>query len=123
MSTPLREPGRIHRVIPSGRREPPPPRDTMQVVLPPEELAGTTPTVDNPRSTPVTIFAQPPGPFDVRLGTVPAASRVTLRFPASVVIGGSSIRVLIDGPGARDLVTETLRIEQAQHLALRVPPE
>ena len=48
---------------------------------------------------------------------------MTLRFPASVVIGGNSIRVLIDGPGARDLVTETPRVEQAEHLALRVPPE
>lgn len=92
----------------------------MMEVIPPEELADATLTVDNPRAEPVTVFADQ-GPFDVRLGQVPAHSRVTLRFPKSVIAPDESIRIFVHPEGGFDLASETLDVRPAQHLGLRVP--
>ncbi len=116
----LRPPARIGMVIPSRGHMTSTPPDTMMEVIPPEELADATLTVDNPRSKPVTVFADM-DPFDVRLGTVPAHSRVTLRFPKSVIYPDNSIRVFVHPEGGLDLSTETLQVRKGEHLGLRVP--
>jgi hypothetical protein len=117
----LRPSGRVTMLIPprGGMRQAP--TDTMSAVIPPEELADATITVDNPRAVPVTVFADQ-GPFDVRLGRVPAKSRVTLRFPKSVVLADESIQVFVHPEGSEDLSSETLQIRKGEHLGLRVPP-
>jgi hypothetical protein len=96
------------------------PTDTMMAVIPQEELADATLTVDNPRSKPVTVFAEQ-GPFDARLGRVPANSRVTLRFPKSVVFPDETILVFVHPEGGLDLSSETLKVRSGEHLGLRVP--
>ena len=116
----LRPPGRVAMLIPSWGDMDKAPADTMSAVIPPEELADATITVDNPRAVPVTVFAEQ-GPFDVRLGSVPAKSGVTLRFPKSVVVADESIQVFVHPEGGVDLSTETLRIRKGEHLGLRVP--
>ena len=119
----LSPPGRIAMVIPARGTMPPPlPGDTMTAVLTPEELAEATLTVDNPRATAVTIFADP-GPYAVRLGRVPARSRATLRFPQSVVLPDRSVRIFVDPDGGADLGSQLLHIRKGEHLGLRVPPE
>ena len=116
----LRPPGRLGMIVPPRGGMPWAPRDTMMEVIPPEELADATLTVDNPRAEPVTVFADQ-GPFDVRLGQVPAHSRVTLRFPKSVVAPDESIQIFVHPEGGFDLASETLQVQPAQHLGLRVP--
>ena len=109
-------------VVPrSGDMRLPPPRDTMTAVIPPEDLADATLTVDNPRSEPVTVLAEQDGSIDVRLGEVPAHARATLRFPKSVVLPDGSIRVFVHPEGGSDLASETLQVRQGEHLGLRVP--
>jgi hypothetical protein len=117
----LQPPGRIGMIVPAwGNR--PAPADTMMAAIPPEELADATLTVDNPRSKPVTIFAeQADGPFDVRLGQVPANSRVTLQFPKSVVFPDETIQIVVHPDGGVDLASETLQVHRGEHLGLRVP--
>jgi hypothetical protein len=95
--------------------------DTMTAVIPPEEQADATLTVDNPRDRAVTVFAEQ-GDFDVRLGQVPSHSRVTLRFPRSVVRPDESIRIFVHPDGGVDLSSETMQIRRGAHLGLRVPP-
>ncbi len=116
----LKPPGRIGMLIPprGGLRSTP--KDTMMEVIPPEELADATLTVDNPRSTPVTVFADQ-GPFDVRLGQVPARSRVTLQFPKSVILPDESLVIFVHPEGGFDLASSTLRVRRGEHLGLRVP--
>lgn len=116
----LRPPGRVAMRIPSWDDMNKAPADTMSAVIPPEELADATITIDNPRAVPVTVFADQ-GPFDVRLGRVPAKSRVTLRFPKSVVLADESIQVFVHPEGGEDLSSETLQIRNGEHLGLRVP--
>jgi hypothetical protein len=116
----LQPPGRLAMIVPPRGGMPLAPRDTMMEVIPPEELADATLTVDNPRAKPVTVFAEQ-GPFDVRLGQVPAHSRVTLRFPKSVVAPDESVQIFVHPEGGFDLASETLQVRPAQHLGLRVP--
>jgi len=116
----LRPPGRVAMLIPPRGGLGQTPADTMSAVIPPEELADATITVDNPRTVPVTVFAEQ-GPFDVRLGRVPAKGRVTVRFPKSVELGGESIQVFVHPEGSEDLASETLQIRKGEHLGLRVP--
>lgn len=89
--------------------------DTMMAVIPPDELADATLTVDNPRATPVTVYAEQ-GSFRVRLGVVPAYSRKTLRFPVSVIGPDDSIQIVVHPEGGLDLASETVDVRQAQHL-------
>jgi hypothetical protein len=117
----LRPPGRLGMLIPPrGAVTSPSPTDTMSAVIPPEELADATLTVDNPRATAVTVFADQ-DPFDVRLGQVPAHSRVTLRFPKSVILPGDAIQIIVHPEGAMDLASELLPVRRGEHLGLRVP--
>jgi hypothetical protein len=116
----LRPPGRIALVVPPRGRMPETSPDTMMVMIPPEDLAEATLTVDNPRDRPVTVYAEH-GTIDVRLGQVPARGRATLRFPRSVVLPNESIRIFVHPAGGRDLSSEFLKIQRGQHLALRVP--
>ena len=92
----------------------------MRAVIPPEEMADATITIDNPRAVPVTVFAER-GEFDVRLGEVPAKSRATLRFPKSVVGPGESIQIFVHPEGGEDLGSTTMQVRQGEHLGLRVP--
>lgn len=117
----LRPPGRIGMIV-KTRQEvvAPAPKDTLMEILPPEELANATLTVDNPRSVPVTVFAAS-GLFDVRLGQVPPKQRVTLRFPKSVVSPFRSIQVFVRPQGGADLTSEELKVKEGDHLGLRVP--
>jgi len=115
----LQPPGRLGVIVPPPGGMPMAPRDTMIEVIPPDELADATLTVDNPRAKPVTVFAEQ-GPFDVRLGQVPARSRVTLRFPKSVVAPNESIQIFVHPEGGFDLTSETLQVRPGQHLGLRV---
>ena len=117
---PLQPPGRIAMVVPPPGGLPATPTDTMSAVIPPDELADATLTVDNPRGTPVTVFAEQ-GAFDVRLGQVPAHGRVTLRFPKSVVAFDESIEVVVHPERGVDLESETMNVRKGEHLGLRVP--
>jgi hypothetical protein len=116
----LRPPGRLALVVPPRGRMPAASADTMMAIIPAEDLAEATLTVDNPRDRPVTVYAEH-GTIDVRLGQVPARGRATLRFPRSVVLPNESIRIFIHPTGGRDLSSELLKIQRGEHLALRVP--
>ena len=116
----LRPPARLGMLIPPWGNMASTPADTMSAVIPPEELADATLTVDNPRAKAVTVFADQ-GPFDLRLGRVPAHSRATLRFPKSVVLPDQSIQIFVQPDGGVDLASETLHIQRGEHLGIRVP--
>jgi hypothetical protein len=116
----LQPPARLGMIVPSWGDMQPAPTDTMMQVIPPDELADATLTVDNPRATAVTVFAEN-GPFDIRLGQVPAHGRVTLRFPQSAVAPDESIQVFVHPEGGVDLASGTLEVRPGQHLGLRVP--
>ncbi len=92
----------------------------MTAVIPPEELADATLTVENPRAVMVTVFAEQ-GAFDVRLGQVPAHGTATLRFPRSVVGPDETVRIFVHPDGALDLASEPLDVSRGEHLGLRVP--
>jgi hypothetical protein len=116
----LRPPARIGLLVPARGLMPPAATDTMMEVIPPEEMADATLTVDNPRDKAVTVFAEN-GPFDIRLGYVPAHGRATLRFPKSAVAPDESIQIFVHPDGGFDLESETLKVRPGQHLGLRVP--
>ena len=116
----LAPPGRIALLVPPAGGMPVS-ADTMTEVIPPEALDDATLTVENPRDRAVTIFVQQ-GRFDVRLGTVPAHGRVTLRFPKNVVLPSRSILVTVQPEGGRDLSSQTMSVKRGEHLGLRVPP-
>jgi hypothetical protein len=117
----LAPPGRLAMLIPPWGAVAAP-SDTMSAVIPPDELADATVTVDNPRAMAVTVYAEQ-GDFDVRLGRVPAHDRVTLRFPRSVVLPGDDIQLFVHPDGGPDLSSETLHVTRGEHLGLRVAPD
>ncbi|MDB4884230.1 MAG: hypothetical protein JWL95_2996 [Gemmatimonadetes bacterium] len=94
----------------------------MRADIPPEELSDATVTVDNPRATPVTIFAEQ-GDFDARLGEVQPHGRATLQFPKSVILPSESIKLFVHPEKGFDLGTQTLAVRSAEHLGLRVPAQ
>ena len=102
--------------------EPVAPIDTMMAVLTPEEISETTLTVDNPRAQEVTVYAEH-GDFDVRLGSVPAQSVVTLEFPMVIVRPDESVSITVHPENGPDLASEVLRIQEGEHLGLRVPED
>ncbi len=116
----LEPPARLAMMVPARGNMAPAPADTMMAVIPPEELADATLTVDNPRAKLVTVYAEQ-GPFDVRLGQVPAHSRATLRFPKSVVLPDQSIQIFVHPEAGIDLGSETMEVRPGEHLGLRVP--
>jgi len=116
----LEPPGRIGMVVPPRGGMPPSPTGTMTAMIPPEELADATLTVDNPRGKPVTVFAEQ-GAFDIRIGEVPARDRATLRFPKMVVRPGDSIEIILHPAGGEDLASQTLRVRKGEHLGIKVP--
>jgi hypothetical protein len=117
----LKPPARLGMIVPARGNMPSTMQtDGMTVEIPPEELADATLTVENPRSTAVTIFAEQ-GPFEVRLGQVPADSSATLQFPKSVVLPNSSIQIVVHPEGGLDLASEMLEVWPGRHLGLRVP--
>jgi hypothetical protein len=115
----LRPPGRLGVVVPPEGGFPAP-IDTMMAVIPPDEVADATLTVDNPRGVPVTVFVEQ-GDFDVRLGQVPAHARATLRFPKSVVFPDETVQIFVHPEGGLDLASESLQVRRGEHLGLRVP--
>jgi hypothetical protein len=116
----LKPPARIGMLIPASGTMAPAPADAMMEVIPPEEIADATVTVDNSRGKAVTVFAEQ-GEFDVRLGEVPAHGRVTLRFPKSVVHPNGTLQLFVHPEGGIDLSSETLHVRSGEHLGLRVP--
>lgn len=115
----LMAPARLGMVIPATG-DMPTPSDTMSEVIPPEELADATLTVDNPRDEAVTVYAEH-GLFDVRLGRVPPHGRVTLPFPKSVVLPTNTLEIFVHPDGGFDLASEKLTVKPGAHLGLRVP--
>jgi hypothetical protein len=116
----LRPPGRVVFLVPARGGMPGRARtDTMSAVIPPEELADATLTVDNPRTVPVTVFVEQ-GEFDIRLGQVPAKGSATLRFPGSALLN-DSIQLFVHPENGVDLGSQTLRVRKGEHLGLRVP--
>lgn len=109
----------IGLVVPPEGGMPEPP-DTMMQVIPPEQLSDATVTVENPRGTPVTIYARTQG-FDVKLGEVPAKGRVTLSFPRSIIRVDRTVMLFVHLPNGVELASETLQVGKGQHLGLRVP--
>lgn len=97
------------------------PQDTMMEVIPPEEIAEATLTVDNSRNVPVTVYAEA-GMFDVRLGQVGANQRVTLRFPKSVVSPLHSVQIFVQPKNGVQLASQSMMVRKGDHLGLRVPP-
>ena len=116
----LTPPARLGILVPAQGSMPPTPRRIMRAVIPSEELADATLTVENPRDRAVTVFAEQ-GEFDVRLGQVPARSRITLPFPKSVVRSDQTIQIFVHPDAGADLSSDTMQLRQGQHLGLRVP--
>jgi hypothetical protein len=113
-------PARIGMIIPPTGNMSSSSSETMTAVIPPEELADATLTVDNPRATPVTVFAEQ-GPFDVRLGQVPAGGRVTLLFPKAAMLPDQTIQIFVHPERGFDLASASLHVHRGAHLGLTVP--
>jgi hypothetical protein len=113
----VRPGGAIGMIVPSA------PAASAQIYmeLSPEELFKTTLTVFNERATEVDVYAQE-GPFEVRLGSVPAYGTATLEFPASVVRPDRSITVVARPKTGFDLESYPLQLRAESHLALRLRP-
>jgi hypothetical protein len=116
----LAPPARLGILVPASGNMPEVRTRTMRAVIPPEELADATLTVDNPRDRAVTVYAEQ-GEFDVRLGAVPAHSRLTLPFPRSVVAADNSVQIFVHPDGGADLSGDVMQVRQGQHLGLRIP--
>jgi hypothetical protein len=116
----LGPPARLGIVVPARGAIPPSTAHVMTAVIPPEELADATLTVDNPRDQAVTVFAER-GDFDLRVGEVPAHSQATLPFPKSAVGPANSIQIFVHPEGGADLSSETMQVRRGQHLGLHVP--
>jgi hypothetical protein len=97
-------------------------RGRMHADIPPEELSDATVTVDNPRVTPVTIFAEQ-GDFDLRIGQVPAHSRATLKLPKSVILPSNSIKLFVHPENGFDLGSQMFGVSPGDHLGLKVPAQ
>ena len=107
-------------LVPARGPVPAEPAETMTERLTTEELSHTTLTVDNPRSQAVTVYADQ-GPFDVRLGTVAAHTRETLKLPDSALYAAPDLQIVVHPEGGWDLASETLTVRRGEHLGLRVP--
>lgn len=115
----LKAPARLSLVIPAIGAPLSNQEETMEEVIPPDQLDEATITVENPRSVPCTILAVQ-GTFDVRLGIVPAHGRETLRFPTSV-LRGRALAIVIHPEGGLDLQTQRMTVNKGDHLGIKVP--
>lgn len=112
--------GRIAVTVPATGRWAVLPGDTMSAVLRPEELAGTTITVENPRDKAVTVYAER-HPFDYRLGRVPPRGKATFQLPRVVVGPDKAVKIFLHPDHGTDLASERLYVKRGEHLGLRVP--
>jgi hypothetical protein len=94
-------------------------QDSIVVKLSGEELSKTTLTITNERNTPLTVFADQ-GTFSVRLGEVRAKEQATLRIPTSLVPREGSIKVFVRPAGGSDLTTQTISVQNGEHLGMRI---
>jgi hypothetical protein len=116
----LEPPGRLTVEIPAWGATLPQAVDSMTAIVPVDALKTPTVTVDNPLADPVTLIAEQ-GQFNMKLGEVPAHSQATLRVPDQLVGPTKSIRLFVRATSGGDLFSQTIRIEQGDHLGIKVP--
>jgi hypothetical protein len=100
------------------------PRDSSEVmtaVIPPDERAETTLTVENERNVPVTIYAEE-GDFDHPLGRVGAHDESTFVLPAWLSGPGQGVRLFVHPLNGFDLASDLLDVTRGEHIGVRVPP-
>jgi len=96
---------------------PPPPRETIAN----PGLPGATLTVENSSDRPVDAFIER-GPFDARLGTVPAGEERTFAIPESMTRERETIDIFLHVEGAaEDLESATFDLAPDAHLLVKVP--
>lgn len=88
--------------------------------IPNPGLEGTTLTVDNPTDHGVVAFIEK-GPFDTRVGTVPAQDSKTFSLPPYVTEGRTSIDVFLHVEHGEDLASRTFDLSPDSHLVVKVP--
>ena len=88
--------------------------------IPEAGVSGTTVTVQNPRTVPVTLFAEQ-GQFDLRIGTVPANSERTLPIPDRIADEGQIAELFIHPEGGVDLTSQIFDLSSGAHFLLKVP--
>jgi hypothetical protein len=93
--------------------------DSVPVPLTADERASTTITIDNPRNTPITVFAEQ-GLRSVRLGEVSAKTQATLSFPRDLIARGDAIRVFVRPVGGFDVATRPLNLKTGDHIAVDI---
>ncbi len=76
--------------------------------------------VQNNRKVPVTVILEY-GPFDHRLGTVPATRTAALALPRWVAPGGESYRLFVRSEGSDEMKTPAFSIAPHRQLSLLVP--
>lgn len=95
---------------------PPPPPET----IPNPGPGTTTVTVQNPRNAPVTVFVEQ-GPFDTRIGTVPANQEKTLMIPAYLTRDNPGVEIFVHPEGGVDLASQYFDLTPGAHLLIKVP--
>lgn len=116
---PLKAGDHIEMTVPA----PKPTYPQMKVVLPTEELAKSTLTVQNDRPNDVIIYADDAGPgfFGVRLGTVKAHSTATLNFPVAVVQSDQTVQIVVEESNGMTLESQApLDLRSASHFSLHL---
>ncbi|MGW8268655.1 MAG: hypothetical protein ACWGSQ_19980 [Longimicrobiales bacterium] len=79
----------------------------------------TTLTVDNTRDVPVMVYLER-GPFDIRLGQVPAHGQETLMLPRTME-DGEQIQVFVHPEGGVDLASDELTVKLGGTMVVTVP--
>jgi hypothetical protein len=92
---------------------------------PPERIPNpgpgtTTLTVENGRNDQVVAFIER-GPFDTRIGTVPANEEKTFYLPPSLLRDQRSIQIFVRPEHGRDLASQTFELTPEAHLLVTVP--
>jgi hypothetical protein len=100
----------------------PGPDADVTVLIPREFEKRATVTVENWRDVEVTLVAQS-GVNSRTVGAVPAHSRVTLAVPTALIQARSPIQLAVQTGSLRALVADPLRIDDEDHLAIRVLPQ
>jgi hypothetical protein len=95
--------------------------EIVPVLIPAEFEGRTTITVENWRDEEVTLIAQD-GAASQRLGVIPANSRVTLALPQELRRARTTMQLIVDTGGVQKFLSDTRRIVDGEHLAVRVPP-
>ena len=76
--------------------------------------------VQNNRNVAVTVLVEQ-GNFDMRIGTVPAASTATLVLPARLLYEGATLNVFVHPEGGLDLAAQAFDVRPGIRLGLIVP--